>query len=311
MGYLFAITTLLSWSVGTFFFATAARKIDAGLLNKTRLFLAAVATAILVWVTSSVMIWEIITLPTVQQWMWLGLSGLVGLTIGDLFGFTSLKILGARRQSVISTASPAAAALIGWILLAETLSVLAILGMLVTIGGVMFALSSDSEQADVHAEGYGSYSAGILLGIGGAVCQGLGIVFAKKAFLSGQPLQPMHATFMRMSTAFLLTYLVDAFRRAPNLKMKSTLENKTGFRAMLMGVLLGPIIGVTASLAAVKHINVAIAQTIFSLSPFLVITIARIAHKEPIRLRSVLGAVIAVLGVIMLLEKEIRVLLKF
>jgi drug/metabolite transporter (DMT)-like permease len=69
---------------------------------------------------------------------------------------------------------------------------------------------------------------------------------------------------------------------------------------MLLGALSGPVIGVTLSLLAAQKLPAAIAQTIFSLVPFVVMIIARVFYKEPLRMRSVVGAVISVVGVVIL-----------
>ncbi|MBK6292863.1 MAG: hypothetical protein IPF59_14145 [Ignavibacteria bacterium] len=49
---------------------------------------------------------------------------------------------------------------------------------------------------------------------------------------------------------------------------------------MYAGTLFGPIIGVTCSLIAAAHLDVAVAQTIFSLVPFVVMAITTVIHKN-------------------------------
>ncbi|MBK6292861.1 MAG: hypothetical protein IPF59_14135 [Ignavibacteria bacterium] len=69
-----------------------------------------VVSHVLACFTMQVWPWALITESGPGQWLWLGISGVVGLSIGDLFGFTSLRILGARRQCCWHFA-PAAAAI--------------------------------------------------------------------------------------------------------------------------------------------------------------------------------------------------------
>ncbi|MBM4178393.1 MAG: DMT family transporter [Ignavibacteria bacterium] len=303
LGFLAATGTLLSWSVGTFAFLRASRKIDPGLLNRARLMLAVCATLILASVTVVAWPWEIVTRTTFQSWLWLGLSGIVGLTIGDLFGFTSLRILGARRQSVIGTLSPAAAAAAALLLLNEHISLIDIAGITITLVGVITATYSSQEKDDVANEGYGSFFWGAVLGVGGAIFQGVGLVLAKKGMMSDSGLAmiaPFHATFVRMTIGFMATYALDVLRRAPHRPLRDAFSDSPSRNAMLLGALSGPVIGVTLSLLAAQQLPAAIAQTIFSLVPFVVMIIARIVYHEPLRLRSVLGAVISVIGVLIL-----------
>lgn len=301
LGLLAACTTLLSWSVGTLTFLKASRLMDPGLMNRARLGLAVIVTFIIACVTAQLWPWELVAKTSGTSWVWLGLSGLVGLAIGDLFGFTSLRILGARRQSVIGTTAPAAAAIIGLVVLGEDLSISDVAGTGLTISGVMVAMNTPDEREEVHSEGFGSYSVGILLAIGGAVCQGAGLVLAKKGMQGhGADIAPIHATFLRMIVGFLATYVIDVVRRAPHRPLREAFTHKEARSAMVLGTFFGPIVGVTMSLIAAKNLEVAVAQTIFSLVPFVVMLIMRVFYAQQIPARSIVGAIISVIGVVIL-----------
>jgi drug/metabolite transporter (DMT)-like permease len=69
---------------------------------------------------------------------------------------------------------------------------------------------------------------------------------------------------------------------------------------MFFGTFFGPIVGVTMSLVAAKNLDVAVAQTIFSLVPFVVMFIMRVFYGQRIPARSLIGAVISVIGVVIL-----------
>lgn len=300
-GLLAATGTLLSWSIGTLSFLKASRLMDPGLLNRARLGVAVIATLTIACIMSGHWPWEIIAQTPSSAWLWLGLSGLVGLAIGDLFGFTSLRILGARRQSVIGTTAPAASAIVGLAMLGETLTFSDIIGIALSIAGVMYAMNNPDEREEVHNEGFGSYSLGIVLAVGGAVCQGAGLVLAKKGMQGqGASIAPFHATFLRMIVGFSATYLLDVVRRAQHRPMREAYADKEARTAMFFGTLFGPIIGVTLSLVAAKNLDVAVAQTIFSLVPFVVMLIMRVGYGHRIPLRSIIGAIISVIGVVIL-----------
>lgn len=303
LGLLSATGTLLSWSVGTFAFLRASRIIDPGLLNRARLLLAVVATLLLASLWAGEMPWTVVESTPIQAWIWLGLSGIVGLTVGDLFGFTSLRILGARRQSVIGTLAPAATAAAAVLLLDEHISLIDITGITVTLGGVIIATYSPHEQHAVEREGYGSFSTGIILAVGGAICQGVGLVLAKKGMMSESDhalIAPFHATFVRMSIGFIATYVLDILRRVSLRPLSEAFAERSSRNAMLLGALSGPVIGVTLSLLAAQELPTAIAQTIFSLVPFVVMIIARIIYQEPLPVRAVIGALVSATGVLVL-----------
>lgn len=270
-------------------------------MNRARLGVAVIVTIIIACVTAGMLPWTLVMSTPLTAWIWLGLSGLVGLAIGDLFGFTSLRILGARRQSVIGTTAPAASAIVGLALLGEELTLTDTVGIALTIFGVMVAMNTSDEREEVHSEGFGSYSVGILLAIGGAICQGAGLVLAKKGMLVQEAdIAPFHATFLRMIVGFVATYLLDVIRRAPHRPLREAFTNEEARTAMFLGTFFGPIIGVTMSLIAAKNLDVAVAQTIFSLVPFVVMLIMRVFYGQRIPVRSIVGAVISVIGVIAL-----------
>jgi len=270
-------------------------------MNRARLGVAVIVTFIIACVTAGMLPWTLVMSTPLTAWIWLGLSGLVGLAIGDLFGFTSLRILGARRQSVIGTTAPAASAIVGLALLGEELTLTDTVGIALTIFGVMVAMNTSDEREEVHSEGFGSYSVGILLAIGGAICQGAGLVLAKKGMLVQEAdIAPFHATFLRMIVGFAATYLLDVIRRAPHRPLREAFTNEEARTAMFLGTFFGPIVGVTMSLIAAKNLDVAVAQTIFSLVPFVVMLIMRVFYGQRIPVRSIVGAVISVIGVIVL-----------
>lgn len=301
IGLLAASATLLSWSVGTLAFLKASRLMDPGLLNRARLGVAVIITLLIASAMDGRWPWALIAATSAESWLWLGLSGFIGLTIGDLFGFTSLRILGARRQSVIGTMAPAASAIVALLLLGETLSGSDVIGIGLSIAGVMYAMNTPQERNEVHSEGFGSYSIGVLLAIGGAICQGAGLVLAKKGMTGANAsIAPFHATFLRMIVGFSATYVVDILRRAPHRPLRDAYANPEARAAMFTGTLFGPIIGVTLSLVAARSLDVAVAQTIFSLVPFVVMAIMRIVYRQSIPLRSVIGAIISIVGVILL-----------
>lgn len=311
LGIIAALATVFAWSGGTFSFLKAARIIPPALLNRTRILIALGITAAAACIIHGILPHLLIALPSGQQWFWLGLSGIIGFTIGDYLGFSALRILGARRQSVVGTISPAFAGLGGFLLLDEHISLIGMGGMALSIVGVMWAMGGTEDRHEVHKDGYGSFTTGTIMAIGGAACQGIGLVFAKVGMAGGTHLAlathqayaipPLHANFMRLSIAFLSAYVMDFARRDHHRPFSEAFADKEGRRAMYLGTLFGPVLGVALSLYAVSKLDAGTAQTIFSLVPFVILAIAAIRQHEKLRLTAIVGAVIAVGGVVLLI----------
>ena len=82
LGELAALATSLCFSVGSVFFTLASRRIGALVLNRGRLVLALLFLTLAHWI--------ILGSPAPlqadpQRWFWLGLSGIIGLALGDIF----------------------------------------------------------------------------------------------------------------------------------------------------------------------------------------------------------------------------------
>jgi drug/metabolite transporter (DMT)-like permease len=75
-----------------------------------------------------------------RAWLILSLSGFLGFTFRDFCLFRSYLFLGLRLSSVLMALAPPLSALIGWRVLGETLSGLALAGMGLTVAGVSWAV---------------------------------------------------------------------------------------------------------------------------------------------------------------------------
>ena len=241
-------------------------------------------------------------------WLWLSLSGIVGLTIGDYFVFKAFAIFGARIGSVLNTLAPAAALLIGSLLLGEHINMIGMIGMAITIIGVIGISFGRKERQAIPDHGHGSKLKGIITGILGAVCQGVGLVLSKKGMInvaSEITIAPITATFMRIAAAtatlFIFTLLFG--------KIKTVLapvfsNRQQGIKYAVAGTICGPFLGVTCSLAAIRYIDVSVAQTIFSLVPAGALMISFLFYKEKISFQSLIGVVVAISGVVILIWRD-------
>ena len=75
-----------------------------------------------------------------------------------------------------------------------------------------------------------------------------------------------------------------------------TLGDKTGMKAITIGTIFGPFIGVSLSLYAVQHTETGIASALMALVPIFIILPTAIMFKEKITVQQVMGAVISIAG---------------
>jgi drug/metabolite transporter (DMT)-like permease len=301
-----AAATAVCWSFSAVFFSAAARRVGQYHVNQVRLVQACVLLAI---ACAALGLYAFVPL---RQLVLLSLSGLVGLTLGDAAGFKSLQILGARRASLLGALVPGIVAVMMWPLLNESLSVVGVLGMIITVAGIMWVVLERGQPGEIH----GSAALGVFLGVLGAVGQAAGQLFSTAGMGMAAPhgfmnewagvtaenvvsTHPMLGTLVRMVAGCALLLAFAAARRtlaqtAATLKDGRALAQTTG------GAFFGPFIGVTLSLTAFKYANPAVASTVIATSPVLVIPIVRIVYKQQITPRAVIGALVAVAGVAVL-----------
>lgn len=308
MGIVFALLTTFSWAVGIFPFTEAARRMGTNSLNLFRLLLAMVFIAVIALIFYPSEFNSIFSSQYYTAWLWLGLSGIVGLTIGDYFAFEMFRILGARTGSVLTTFAPAAALILGALLIDERISAIGISGIVITIVGVNFVSFGRKEREKIPDRGHGTIAYGIIAGILAALCQGAGLVLAKKGLMdqpTGFSLAPIPANFMRLAAAggsLALFWIVQG--RIKEI-VRPVLENRNNsIRLAIAGTIFGPTLGVSLSLYTISLIDPSVAQTIFSLVPVFAFLLSAAFMKDKITLQSVLGLFIAITGVIILIWRE-------
>jgi drug/metabolite transporter (DMT)-like permease len=316
LGEAAALATAVCWSVTPFFFTAASRRIGSFSANDVRLVIACALLGLAVLVTTAG------DAPPPRQTLLFVASGLIGLTLGDAALFESLVILGPRRVSLLGALAPVVVAVVSVPLLGETLTPIAAGGMALTLGGVAWVVLERPADGETH----GSLARGVVLGALAAAGQGLGAICAK-AGLGDAPadtalgglaagggsavsITALEGTLIRMLAGCAGMLVWAALRGRVGEIVRSTRDG----RAMSMaagGAVFGPFVGVWLSLVAFKHTSqTAVAQTIMSFSPVLVIVIARSVHHERPSARAWLGSFAAIAGVAVLaLREEIAALL--
>ncbi len=288
IGEIAALCTAIFWTVTALAFESASKKIGSLSLNIIRLGIGFVFLSIFN------LFYRGIIFPidaTYENWLWLGLSGLVGFLFGDLFLFKSYTIIGSRYAMLIMTLVPPITALTGWILLGEKLSGMNYLGMSLTILGISLAIFNRSNGKTRFSLKF-SYK-GLLFAFFGAIGQALGLVLSKFGM---KDYDPFAATQIRIIAGFFgFAVLITLIRRWRG--VFEGLGHKKGMVSAGIGSFFGPFLGVSFSLLAVKFTQTGIASTIMSIVPVLIIPPAIFLFKQKVTVLEIIGALISVTGV--------------
>jgi len=293
-GEIAGVLTAVFWTVTSLAFESAGKKVGSLSVNLIRLIIAFFFIGFYSWAVRG---FFFPTDATLYQWEWLALSGLVGFVIGDLLLFQALVVVGARISMLMMALAPPFAAFIGWLVLGEVLSPTNLLGMAITLSGIVIVILK-RERSEVNGvvsrKIKSNYSIqGVLLALGGAMGQGAGLVLSKKgmgdydAFSSSQ----IRVLTGIVGFIFVLTFM----NRWP--RFAAAIKNIPAMKRITLGAFFGPFLGVSFSLLAVQHTQAGIAATLMSITPVLIIAPAVFLFKEKINWKEILGAVITVIGI--------------
>lgn len=305
-GVIIALLTTVCWSIGIFPFTEASKRFGTAALNQYRLFLGWLVITILIICFYPISIIGLFSLPQFNHYLFLGLSGIIGFTIGDYFSFNSFKILGPKLGSLYTTIAPGAALLAGFLILGQTMNVIGVIGICITIGGVIWLTLSKKDKKASEKAGFERDPKGILFGIIGALCHGTGLVLSKLGMDSYEEILPtLHAVWIRLLFAFSAAFLISLLTGRMRANSMPVFKNQNnGLPYMFIGTLFGPVLGVSFSLIAIQHLSVATAQTIFALLPIVVLPINYFYYKEKITIQAVFACAIAILGVFVLIWRD-------
>jgi drug/metabolite transporter (DMT)-like permease len=292
MGELAALLTSVCWALTSIQLALAGRRVGSEVVNRTRLVLAVVYISLSHLVVQG-RLWPSGVEPF--RWGWLGLSGTVGLVVGDGCLFQSFLLIGTQRAMLMMTLVPVISALVAWGWLGETLLPAEIAAVLLTVGGIAWVVSEKRRErpGPTSAGDARRYGLGLLLGFGGALGQALGLVAAKRGLTGG--FSSLSATLIRMVVATGVIWLLALIRGQVRATWRA-LRDRKALWFLLGGSLVGPFLGVWLSMVAIQRAPVGIASTLMALSPIVLIPLERWLFKERASSRSVIGTVLAVVG---------------
>jgi drug/metabolite transporter (DMT)-like permease len=308
IGFLYAFGAALSWSIAGFYITRIANHLPIPLLNAIRLIIGLVILLPIAAILESNHFFLLFSSSYSLGWLWLSLSGITGLVLGDLFSFKSYAILQPQKASIITTLSPATALLFGAILLNEKINTIGIIGICITIFGVMGISLGRTQLRQSQSTTHGTVSVAVMYGIGAAACHGLALAFSKKAFviqkISGFPIDPFSASFIRLFAGLILAVAIIFISRKPRLHYEQLQNNKKLIWQTGIAAIFNPVLAVTFSMLSILYLDVAVAQTIFSFVPLFTALISFFILKEKVSLPSLLGIFIAIIGVSLLIWRE-------
>jgi drug/metabolite transporter (DMT)-like permease len=238
------------------------------------------------------------------------LSGFLGVGLGDTGYYQALPRLGSRRAVLlVQCVTPPFAALIEWLWLGTRLNLPEICCIVLILTGVAIALAPGDHLKITPRE----LRLGVAFSLFAAVCGALGTVMSRKAYAvahaAGQFPDAGTTGYQRVLGGILIPAIIlivvkwrSAHAHGGVFEEKTRQVSREKWRRIwpwvLGNALAGQTLGMSCFQCAIEKTPAAIVTAIVALTPVILLPMTRIVDGEKIGIRSLLGALIAVAGVI-------------
>lgn len=289
-GNLAALVTSMCWTINSVCFTLAGRRVGSATVNMARLYMALVLSVAvhLVWFGSPFPVQA-----GGHRFLALGVSGLIGFALGDALLFEAFLLVGARVAMLLMTLSPIFSVLLARVFLDQSLGWSKLAAITVTLGGIAWVVGEG--RADGVRPTH--WVLGVLLGIGGALGQAVGLILSNVGMAGG--FNPISANLIRLAAGTLAIsawYILRGEFRAHLVRLQDVKSSWLIF----VGAVTGPVIGVACSLLAITHTSMGVASTLMSLSPVFLLPISVWFFREHVSPRAWFGTLLSIAGAVAL-----------
>jgi len=194
-----------------------------------------------------------------SRWLWLSLSGIIGLSLGDAFLFQSFLSVGTRLGTLLLSLAPIFGSIIAWIFFGEILTPLQITGIVLALAGIGWVVVSHKEPPNTP---HGHTRRGVLFGVLAGLGQAVGLVLSKQEMFGD--FSPFQANAIRILAAVIFIWIWAVFDGEAGATLTALREKPPVIRLLALGALIGPVLGVSSSLLAVQHAEIGVASTLMA-----------------------------------------------
>ncbi|MEE4195890.1 MAG: DMT family transporter [Anaerolineae bacterium] len=292
MGEIASILTSVCWVTSTIFFTEGGKRVGSMVVNRVRI----VFGLLLLMGANFFLYQELIPLSaSSDRWFWLGLSGFVGLALGDIVLFQSYLMIGPRRAMLLIAGVPVLNTVFAWFFLNEALTIYGYVGIAVTVAGIFLVLFEKTQHHDEFTKDPGTFRKGYLFASLGALGQSAGMILARKGVYGDFP--SLSGTLIRVIIATSVFFLLALTSKKVKPTISAVQQDRKALGWIIAGSITGPFLGIWLALTGLKLTDVGIASTLQALAPVMMLPIGHFLYKEHISARAIIGTFVAMAGV--------------
>lgn len=281
-----ALGAALSWTMAALAGHRPATELGSLHFNRIRMLVAVAVMALLMLVMG-----RSFTLQS-DHFAALCLSAVFGVVLGDFFLFSAMRRLGPRRTNVLFATNAPIAALLGWIILGEVLTMQTIVAVLIGFVGVVLAIiyGKRRDLSHIWEDVTPPLWVGIVLGLLAATGQAAGVLLVRPVMSAGA--DPVMAGLVRAAIAAVLFWATLPFDRV-QLQKPLLPSGRTMVYVVLNGI-FGLGIGVAMLLQALETGSVAKVTILSATTPVLILPFVWMRTKLMPAWGAWMGAVLVV-----------------
>lgn len=228
-----------------------------------------------------------------HDFLFLALSGILGISIGDTLFFRSLQDLGAKVQVLYFMLGQVVTMLLSFMLLGEILSIEEYLGATILLLGIIIVTIGKQEDHPNKVRG-------IIGGFASILCFSLSSIMVKVSIADvGVPT----ATFWRMFFS-TVSIMFIGFTSRRFISWYTPLKQAKTLLLFLLNVVVITYGGFLLSMMAIKHITVSLASVLSATEPVFVLILAYLVNQDRATKRELIGAAITIAGLLIIILNE-------
>jgi drug/metabolite transporter, DME family len=285
LGELYALSAAIVWAIAVIMFTRIGNKLPAFELNLIKNTIGGTLVAI------TALLIEQLNLPqmSIQDWLIMIFSGVMGIAVADTLYMKALNTIGASNTGIIGAMYSPFVVITSIIYLDESLSLLQFAGLLSVLGGVII-ISAD--KANLQLSGPDNWR-GIGYGISSVFLTAFCVVIVKP-IIEEQPF--FWSTSLRLLAGVIgmLGYLAIKGRLTSTLVI---IRKPQQWPAIIVSSILAAYIAMIFFLAGYKYTDASIAAILNETTAIFIVFFAWLFLKEKINLKKILGIGLAIIGV--------------
>ncbi|MCX8024485.1 MAG: DMT family transporter, partial [Thermanaerothrix sp.] len=229
--------------------------------------------------------------------LWLGLSGLIGISVGDTAYLSAISELGPRRTLLLSILAPPMTALFSLIILHEVLTPWAWGGIAITTAGVAWVISERTSEKQTHPS---MHWRGVAWGLVAALAQSGAVILSRAVFLT-TTVNALQSAVIRLAAGVIGLLLWTVLTGQIRLDLGALYIQPRLFGYAFAATFLGTYLAMWLQQVALTYAAAGVVQTLLATSPIFVLPLAA-WRGERLTPRAILGTVVSLLGVWLLFQ---------